>query len=114
MLVNKQQGNKLYITYVLQDATYFLVLFLEWVCLRSRQALFLGGFLMQWDANAISYCIKKKKGKHLLEYHRRILRLLLAIQIKRPWLGSKASEEDGKSFLSPLCVCVCGPLVTNN
>lgn len=65
MLVNKQQGNKLYITYVLQDATYFLVLFLEWVCLRSRQALFLGGFLMQWDANAISYCIKKKKKENI-------------------------------------------------
>lgn len=64
----------------------------------------------------LAIVLKKKKGKHLLEYHRRILCLLLAIQIKRPWLGSKASEEDGKSFLSPLCVCVCvcGPSVTNN
>lgn len=47
VLVNKQQCNTLYITYVLQDATYFLVLFLEWVCLHSRQALFLEGVLLQ-------------------------------------------------------------------
>uniref|UniRef100_A0A8C5IE87 Uncharacterized protein n=1 Tax=Junco hyemalis TaxID=40217 RepID=A0A8C5IE87_JUNHY len=38
--------------------------------------------------------------------------LLLSIQMKHPWLGSKASEEDGKCLPSPLCVCA--PLVTNN
>lgn len=41
ILFNKQQGNELYIKRVLQDATYFLLLFLEWVCPLSGQALLL-------------------------------------------------------------------------
>lgn len=46
--------------------------------------------------------ILKKKVKPSPEYHWRISCLQLSIHMKRPWLGSKAIEEDGKCILSLL------------
>lgn len=65
ILFNEQQGDELYIKYVLQDATYFLLLFLEWVAPTQRASI----ALCQEDSSrnemlmAINYYIKNTKKK---------------------------------------------------
>lgn len=108
MLVNKQQCNKLYITYVLQDAVYFLELFLEWVCLHNWQALFLGGVLLQWELYVISYCIKKEKRKTFTWVSLEDF-MLTVIHADKMSLVGKQSQWRGWKVFSITSVCVCAP-----